>query len=96
MTPSLQGGFGRPDPAEPYKPHTIEEIKVSGEPRALELLVNIEGRDRRILLTTDALLDHGLSGPAAVVELRAIRAALERIADALFQGTESRSTDGPG
>ena len=45
----------------------------------LELQVNIEGRDHNILLPLDALQDHGVTGPAAVVELRGIRLALEAL-----------------
>ena len=71
----IKNGF-RTEPTEPYKPHTITEDRVGRELRALELLVNIEGLDRRVELSVGALKDHGLSGPAAVEELRGIRAAL--------------------
>ena len=96
MTPSVQSHYGRPDPAEPPIAEIRKVYRPANRNAALELQVKIEGRDRTILLTLDALEGHGLSGPAAVEELRAIRVALERIADALSQGTESHSTGGPG
>ena len=85
-----------PDPVEPYKPHTIEENRVSGELRALVLRVNIAGRDRNVELTVGALQDHGLSGPAAVEVLRSIQSTLEDLVRALErrpETTESHSTD---
>ena len=92
---TVQTDYGPPDPAEPYKPHTIEENRVSGELRALVLRVNIAGRDRNVELTVGALQDHGLSGPAAVEELRGIRVALEDLASLLKngQGKELRSRE---
>ena len=50
-----------------------------GKSQALELQVNIEGQDHAVLLALDALNDYGLSGPAAVKELRGIRLALESL-----------------
>ena len=44
--------------------------------------MNIAGRDQTIVLTNDELEGHGLSGPAAVDELRAIRVAVEALARA--------------
>ena len=70
-------GYGKPEPNEPYEPKSIAANKVSGSVRSLVLLVNIEGRDRKISLSIDALEEYGLSGPAAVEELREIRKALE-------------------
>ena len=71
-----------PDPVEPYKPNTIRAVEAPDGRRALELRVNIAGRDRTIVLTNDELEGHGLSGPAAVDELRAIRVAVEALARA--------------
>ncbi|MXY42007.1 MAG: hypothetical protein F4160_05265 [Rhodospirillaceae bacterium] len=84
-----EGGYGKPGPAELPM---AEVVRISGSPKGsptLELRVNIEGRDRRFLLTLSALEGHGLSGPAAVEELRAIRAALEKIAEALTRNPET-------
>lgn len=70
---------GRPDPAESYVPFEIREATGVDGKKCLELLVNIEDRPRSILLTLDALQDHGLSGPAAVEALLGIQAAVESL-----------------
>ena len=83
---------GRPEPAEPPMATITGGFEVrrgSRGKRVLELQVNIAGRDRAIWLTDDELASYGLSGPAAVDELRGIRAALERIANALERSPET-------
>lgn len=50
----------------------------------LELQVNIEGHNHNVLLTVDALSNHGLSGLAVVEELRGIRESLDAFATAEF------------
>lgn len=56
-----------------------------GQTEGLELQVNIEGQDHDILLPLDALNDYGLTGPAAVAELRGIREALVNLCDVVAQ-----------
>ncbi len=72
--------YGNPGPTEPPEAEITQIIEKRGGKRALELQVNIEGQHRTFLLTLDALKGYGLSGPAAVEELRGIRAALEALA----------------
>ena len=66
------------------RPLKAEIVEIIGQPDGrshLVLLVNIEGQPRKVLLSLDALQDHGLTGPAAAKELRAIREQLSSIAD---------------
>ena len=52
----------RPDSAELPKVKITRKVRGSPkEPPALELQVNIEGRNHKALLLLDALEDHGLS-----------------------------------
>ena len=64
---TIPAGNRYPDPAEPYEPTSVEVCRGSDRSMLdLEIRVNIDGRDRRVLLRLDALANHGLSGPAAV------------------------------
>lgn len=73
----LQASFQvNPDLTEPPQAEIIGEALGRDGKRVLELRVKIEGRDRNIWLALDALEGHGLSGPAAVEELREIRKIL--------------------
>ncbi len=75
----------RPKPAELPRAKIINYNPASpGSSATLELQVNIEGQDHSILLPVDALNNHGLSGPAAVEELRGIREALDAFATIEF------------
>jgi len=76
----------------------IPEAKVlriiRGSPKespALELQVKIGGRDRKILLRLDALEEFGLSGPAAVEELRKIRRSLDDLTGGLLKYADRKS-----
>ena len=51
----------------------------------LELRVNIEGQDLPILLSLDALANHGIAGPAAAAPLQRIADASEKQANYLKQ-----------
>ena len=53
----------------------------NGSTSSLELRVSIEGQDHDVLLPLDALDSYGLSGPAVVVELRALQKALTNLRD---------------
>ena len=66
-------------PAKPLIATIIGEAETPDGRQALELQVSIEGQDRTVLLMLHALEDHGLSGPAAVAELRGIRKLLETL-----------------
>ena len=66
MTRPVQTHYGRPDPAEPPIAEIRKVYRPANKTAALELQVNIEGRNRTVLLTLDALEGHGLSGPVAV------------------------------
>lgn len=72
-----------PSAAEMPKAEIVSVNQGNGSSSTLELRVNIEGQDRGVLLPLDALEGHGLSGPAAVEELRRIRVALERLVERL-------------
>ncbi|MCY4589828.1 MAG: hypothetical protein OXE86_04520 [Alphaproteobacteria bacterium] len=65
---------------------TAEIIRVlerSNGSSALELRVNIEGRDLPILLPLDALASFGVTDQAAAAELREVRKTLSRIEGAV-------------
>ena len=103
MTPSIRNGH-RPGSAEPCEAKITNVIRPKtrvgprGSSPYLELQVNIEGRTRTFALMFDALLSHGIGGPAAVEELQAIRAALEELVSVvkLGPGTGSRSEEDQG
>ena len=81
---------GRPDPDA--NPTATVVRKIRGSPKgspALELQVSIVGRNRTFLLLLDELASHGLSGPEAVEELRGIRVAVEKVAEALTRSPET-------
>ncbi len=87
MSP-LQPTYDKPGPAGPPVAKITRINRSPGSRPTLELQVNIGGQDCDIVLPLDALEDRGLSGPAAVEELRAIRAALEDLAHAVKNGQE--------
>ena len=80
---NFQGkGTIHPDPAEPPIAKIVG-INRTGPSPSLELRVKIRDQDHDALLLLDALEDYGLSGPAAVEELRAIRVALVDLVQAV-------------
>ena len=99
--PMVQHHYGRPGSAEPpeatitnlIRPKT--RVGPKGSSPYLELQVNIEGRTRTFALTFDALLSHGIGGPAAVEVLRSIQSTLEDLVRSLKsrQEIESHSTE---
>ena len=97
MNPT-QTSYGSQGPAEPAKAKIIKVNRNEGrQPEStpsLELRVKIEDQDHDVLLPLGALEENGLSGPAAVEELRRIRTALEELVLVMkSRGTESRSTE---
>ena len=94
----VQTHYERQGPAEPVKAKIIKVNRNEGrQPEStpsLELQVKIEDQDHDVWLSLDALEENGLSGPAAVEELRRIREALEELVLVMkSRGTESRSTE---
>ena len=86
---TMPAGNRYPDPTEPYEATSVEVYRGSDRSMlGLEIRVNIEGRDRRVLLRLDALANHGLSGPAAGEELRGIREAVESLVMAVKRSLE--------
>lgn len=65
-----------PGPAELPEAEIIEIAERPGGKQCLVLQASIGGQPRKFVLALDALEGHGLSGPAAVAELRAIRELL--------------------
>ena len=89
----LQGKFEiNPGSSEPPEAKITGFIGTRDGKRGLELLVNIEGKDRTCVLRLDALEGHGLSGPAAVEELRALREELEELRTPIGQLAGSAAT----
>ncbi len=92
MSP-FQDDYDKPDPAGPP---IAKIVRINRPPLSspnLELQASIGGRDQIVVLPLDALEGHGLSGPVAVEELRAIRSALEELVRAVKNGSgkEQRS-----
>ncbi len=88
MSPFQPNNYGKPSPTEPPVAKITRINRPPGSSPSLELQVSIGGLDHKVLLPLDALEDRGLSGPAAVEELRGIRAALEALAPLLKNGQE--------
>lgn len=76
---AIKNGY-RPKPGEPPEAEIIGVAETRRGKSCLVLQVKIEGRDQELALTFDALQGYGLSGPAAVEELRRIREAVEALA----------------
>ena len=96
----LQTGYESQGPAEPAKAEIIKvnrnESRRTESTPSLELRVKIEGQDHDVWLSLDALEENGLSGLAAVEELRRIRTALEELVLVMkSRGKESRSAKYP-
>ncbi len=94
----VQTDYKHQGPAEPAKAKIIKvnrnESQRPESTPSLELQVKIEDQDHDVWLSLDALEENGLSGPAAVEELRRIREALEELVLVMkSRGTESRSTE---
>ena len=82
--PVIQSKYHSQIPSGRCPKAEIKEISDSGkEPASLVLQVNIEDQDHEVLLEIDAAKDFGMSGPAAVIELRKIRETLERLVKVL-------------
>ena len=79
----VQTDYKHQGPAEPAKAKIIKvnrnESQRPESTPSLELQVKIEDQDHDVWLSLDALEENGLSGPAAVEELRRIREALEEL-----------------
>ena len=94
----VQTRYGGQGSAEPAKAKIIKvnrnEGRIPESTPSLELRVKIEDQDHDVWLSLDALEEIGLSGPAAVEEIRLIRMALEELVLVMkSRGTESRSTE---
>lgn len=68
---------------------SITDVIRRGETTYLELRVNIEGQDRRLLLEEDATARLGWTYPAAVAELNLIRQLLTMLKE--DQNSNSRA-----
>ena len=86
MMMSVQSKYDRQGPMEPPVAEIIQVNRPPDKTSILELRVNIEDRDQLVALPLGALEEFGLTGPAAVEELRAIRVALENLVRAVEVG----------
>ena len=69
----------RRDAVRPIKASIVGLVDQIDGTSALELRVNIEGRDLPILLSIDALANHGLSDQAVADQLQTIREEIEKL-----------------
>ena len=90
MTSPIQTDYDRPKPGRdnlPVLSYLEHTERFDGTP-CLVLQANIGGQAHEFALTLDELDKAGVSGPAGVEELRRIREAVEKLADALPRQTK--------
>ena len=68
----------RPGPSEPYEAKIVDNNATRFKEKGVELEVVIDGKKEKAFVSFKELEAHGISGPSALVELRAIRSAIER------------------
>lgn len=92
MSGEKKDELARQDVAK-YPEAKIIELTGTGSTTSLVLRVNIEGRDHDLRLRLSAIEGYGVTGPAAVAELRAIRKEIGSVADMLMNpmGSISRT-----